>query len=157
MNLHLERGQAIKSGGVHGFGGDVGDVGDEVLQVATGLLQVGGVDDDLHQLWPENKQTQSLGAVSCHAPRARALKAFASTSVKPMWGFLMRFCRELLSVLVRSRLVDFRNMSSISVELESPTFMIGEGVTGRFTPGLHALSVDQTYLRCSDSENLRLA
>lgn len=41
------------------------------------------------------------------------------TSVRPMWGFLMRFCRQLLRVLVSSRLVDFRNMSSISVELET--------------------------------------
>lgn len=41
------------------------------------------------------------------------------TSVSPMWGFLMRFCRQLLRVLVRSRLVDFRNISSISVELGS--------------------------------------
>lgn len=41
------------------------------------------------------------------------------TSVSPMWGFLMRFCRQLLRVLVSSRLVDFRNISSISVELDS--------------------------------------
>lgn len=41
------------------------------------------------------------------------------TSVRPMCGFLMRFCRQLLRVLVSSRLVDFRNMSSISVELET--------------------------------------
>lgn len=43
------------------------------------------------------------------------------TSVSPMWGFLMRFCRQLLSVLVNSRLVDFLNMSSISVELDTQT------------------------------------
>lgn len=44
---------------------------------------------------------------------------FVYTSVSPIWGFLMRFCKQLLSVLVSSRLVDFRNMSSISVELKS--------------------------------------
>lgn len=33
-----------------GFGKDVGDVGDELLQELAGLLQVGGVDDDLYEL-----------------------------------------------------------------------------------------------------------
>ena len=43
------------------------------------------------------------------------------TSVSPMWGFLMRFCRQPLSVLVSRRLVDLRSMSSISVELDTQT------------------------------------
>lgn len=47
---HLECGEAVEPGGVHRFRGHVGDVCDELLQVATGLLQVGGVNDDLHQL-----------------------------------------------------------------------------------------------------------
>lgn len=47
---YLECGEAIESGGVHRFRGHVGDVCDELLQIPTGLLQVGGVDDDLHQL-----------------------------------------------------------------------------------------------------------
>ena len=34
-----------------------------------------------------------------------------------MCGFLMRFCKQPLSVLVSNRLVDLRSMSSISVEL----------------------------------------
>lgn len=47
---YLECGEAIESGGVHRLGGNVGDVCDELLQIPTGLLQVGGVNDDLHQL-----------------------------------------------------------------------------------------------------------
>lgn len=35
---------------MHGLGQHVGDVGDELLQELAGFLQVGGVDDDLHQL-----------------------------------------------------------------------------------------------------------
>lgn len=42
----------------------------------------------------------------------------ALTSVKPMWGFLMRFCKQLLKVLVSNKFVDFLSMSSISVELQ---------------------------------------
>lgn len=40
------------------------------------------------------------------------------TSVKPMWGFLIRFCKQLLRVLVSSKFVDFLSISSISVELK---------------------------------------
>lgn len=47
---YLECGEAVKPCCVHRFRGDVGDVCDELLQVAAGLLQVGGVYDDLHQL-----------------------------------------------------------------------------------------------------------
>lgn len=47
---YLECGEAIESGGVHRFRGNVGDVCDKLLQIPTGLLQVGGVNDDLHQL-----------------------------------------------------------------------------------------------------------
>lgn len=47
---YLEGGQAVESGGVHGLWGHVGDVGDELLQVPAGLLQVGGVDNDLDKL-----------------------------------------------------------------------------------------------------------
>lgn len=50
FKFYLECGQAIKSCGVYCFGGDVGDVCYELLQVPAGLLQVGGVNDDLHQL-----------------------------------------------------------------------------------------------------------
>ena len=46
----LKGGGAVELGGVHGVGGHVGDVGDELLQVVAGLLQVCGVDDDLNQL-----------------------------------------------------------------------------------------------------------
>lgn len=35
------------------FRGDVGDVCYELLQIPAGLLQVGGVNDDLHQLQRE--------------------------------------------------------------------------------------------------------
>lgn len=35
---------------MHRLWGHVGDVGDELLQVAAGLLQVGGVDNDLDKL-----------------------------------------------------------------------------------------------------------
>lgn len=49
-SAHLEGGGAVELGGVHGLGQHVGDVGDELLQEPAGFLQVGGVDDDLHQL-----------------------------------------------------------------------------------------------------------
>lgn len=73
MHLYLERGQAVKSGGVHSFGGDVGDVGDEVLQVATGLFQVGGVDDDLHQLQPENHSCWEPFPATLHAREHKSI------------------------------------------------------------------------------------
>ncbi|TNN62892.1 hypothetical protein EYF80_026967 [Liparis tanakae] len=86
------------------------------LLVELGLLQVGGVDDDLHQLQEQGCKFRPRG---CLVPAVASSSGVGPTSVSPMWGFLMRFCRQLLSVLVRSRLVDFRNMSSISVELET--------------------------------------
>lgn len=59
-----------------------------------------------------------------------SINVFVCTSVSPMWGFLMRFCKQLLSVLVSSRLVDFRNMSSISVELKSQNLWL---MTGQYS------------------------
>lgn len=56
------------------------------------------------------------------------------TSVSPIWGFLMRFCKQPLSVLVRSRLVDLRSMSSISVELK-----------GKMNQLRNAASVEQCF------------
>lgn len=47
---HLEGGQSVESCGVNCFWGDVGDVRYEFLQIPAGLLQVGGVNDDLYQL-----------------------------------------------------------------------------------------------------------
>lgn len=35
---------------MHRFRRNIGDVCYELLQIPTGLLQVGGVNDDLHQL-----------------------------------------------------------------------------------------------------------
>lgn len=46
----LEGGRSVQFGGVDSVHRNVGDVGDELLQKLTALLQVGGVDDHLHQL-----------------------------------------------------------------------------------------------------------
>lgn len=79
-----------------------------------------GVDDNLNQLehmkgqyYYDEDDVQRFTAVA----RER-VNSVNQTSVNPMCGFLMRFCRQLLSVRVNSRLVDLRSMSSISVELE---------------------------------------
>lgn len=48
FTFYLECGQAIESCGVDCFGGDIGDVCYKLLQIPAGLLQVGGVNDDLH-------------------------------------------------------------------------------------------------------------
>lgn len=47
---HLEGRQSVESCGVNCFWGDVGDVCYEFLQIPAGLLQVGGINDDLYQL-----------------------------------------------------------------------------------------------------------
>lgn len=39
---------------MHSFSGDIGDVRYKILKIPTGLFQVGGVNDDLHQLQQEN-------------------------------------------------------------------------------------------------------
>lgn len=54
---YLECGEAVEPGGVHRFRGNIGDVCDELLQIAAGLLQVGGVNDDLHQLQQSGANT----------------------------------------------------------------------------------------------------
>lgn len=46
----LKCGEAVEPCGVDGFWRDVGNVGDEIFQVFTCLLQVGGIDNDLNQL-----------------------------------------------------------------------------------------------------------
>lgn len=48
--FYLEGRQAIESCGVNCFRGDIGDVCYKLLQIPAGLLQVCGVNDDLHQL-----------------------------------------------------------------------------------------------------------
>lgn len=50
FNFYLKCGQAIESCGVNCFRGDVGDICYKLLQISAGLLQVGCVNDDLHQL-----------------------------------------------------------------------------------------------------------
>lgn len=52
------------------------------------------------------------------------------TSVKPIWGFLIRFCKQLLRVLVSSKLVDFLSISSISVELKKKVYFYHYAVHG---------------------------
>lgn len=47
---YLESGQAIESRGVNCFRRDIGDVCYKFLQIPAGLLQVGCVNNDLHQL-----------------------------------------------------------------------------------------------------------
>lgn len=56
FKFYLECGQAVKSCGVNRFRGDVGDVCDELLEIPAGLFQVGGVNDDLHQLQKRRSQ-----------------------------------------------------------------------------------------------------
>lgn len=51
---YLEGGSSIEFGGINGVRWHICYVGDELLQVVTGLLQVSGVDDDLNQLWESN-------------------------------------------------------------------------------------------------------
>lgn len=72
----------------------------------------------------------------------RKINAFVCTSVNPTWGFLMRFCKQLLSVLVSSRLVDFRNMSSISVELISQHLWLGVGQYSQIQPYITTVCLD---------------
>lgn len=79
-----------------------------------------------------------------------SINAFVCTSVSPMWGFLIRFCKQLLSVLVSSRLVDFRNMSSISVELESQHLWLRTGQYSQITDILSAwfeIWVSESWIR----------
>lgn len=78
-----------------------------------------GVDDNLDQLEHMKGQYYDEDDVERFTAVARErVNSVNHTSVNPMCGFLMRFCRQLLSVRVNSRLVDLRSMSSISVELE---------------------------------------
>lgn len=64
-HLYLECGQAIQSCGVHSFRGDIGDICYEVLQILACLLQVGGVNDDLHQLQKECHNFEGNFEVLC--------------------------------------------------------------------------------------------
>lgn len=64
MTGYLECGKAVEPRGVDRFRGDVGDVCDELLQVPTGLLQVGGVNDDLHQLQQSGENTRHFQNVA---------------------------------------------------------------------------------------------
>lgn len=45
---------------MHSLWGHVGDVGDELLQVPAGLLQVGGVDNDLDKLKGRYEHVKTL-------------------------------------------------------------------------------------------------
>lgn len=58
INSYLECGQAIESCSVHSFRGDIGDICYKILKISAGLFQVGGVNDDLHQL--QQKKTQLM-------------------------------------------------------------------------------------------------
>lgn len=91
MAGYLECGKAVEPGGVHRFRGNVGDVCDELLQVAAGLLQVGGVNDDLHQLQQSGANTGRFRRAGPAGAPVRRDVVPLPTSVSPMWGFLMRF------------------------------------------------------------------
>ena len=45
------------------FGGDVGNVCYKLLQIPAGLLQVGGVNDDLHELQKEGYNVRLCDSV----------------------------------------------------------------------------------------------
>lgn len=85
---------------------------------------MGGIYDDLNQL--QNKSHYHATLIYIHSVKPYDgfliyvqgdYRNATLTSVSPIWGFLMRFCKQPLSVLVSSRFVDLRSMSSISVEL----------------------------------------
>lgn len=66
------------------FRGDVGDVCYELLQIPAGLLQVGGINDDLHQLQREGHTVLDEMSKSFGLRGMRAGLECVATSVSPM-------------------------------------------------------------------------